>query len=285
MLLTFLLPAIFDQDWEVSQWLLLGAIGILVVSLFLSILVGRESGRQLRRLLGRVKGDGTPMTVFLRGMFVPGNEYFARVPEYPPGSGTGVTVHKLANISEVFSAPDVRAAGDILQLLVGSNPSLAINIRAGEGNRRGWDEDAVAIGPHYKSVHILDACEPRLVAFRNPDAFRSLASREVFEAKSGIDYGLVYRGAHPASHRVFWVVMGLGDLGTEAAAWFLRANALLLSRLTGGAPFAAVVSVETSRGRETAQLKLLQPKPRWWRRLLYRKAWLKLSGATGAGSA
>mgnify|MGYP001409724459 CR=1 FL=1 len=285
MLLTFPLPAIFDQGWEVSQWLLVGAIGVLALSLCLSILVGRESGRPLRRLLGRAKGDVTPITVFLRGMFVPGSEYFSRVPEYPPGSGSGVTVHKLANIPEVFSAPDVRAAGDILQLLVASSPSLAIHIRTGEGNRRGWDEDAVAIGPHYKSVQILDACEPRLVAFRNPDAFRSLASREVFEAKSGIDYGLVYRGEHPASHRVFWVVMGLGDLGTEAAAWFLRANAVLLSRLTGAAPFAAVVSVETARGRETAQLKLLQPKPRWWRRLRYRKEWLRVSGATGAGAA
>jgi hypothetical protein len=285
MPLTFLLPATFDQGWEMSQWLLVGAIAVLTASLCLSVRLGRESVRPLRRLLGRPKGDVTPVTVFLRGMFVPGNEYFARVPEYPPGSGAGVTVHKLANISEVFSAPDVRAAGEVLQLLVASNPSLAIHIRASEGNRRGWDEDAVAIGPHYKSVQILDACEPRLIAFRNPDAFRSVASREVFEAKGGIDYGLIYRGEHPASHRVFWVVMGLGDLGTESAAWFLRANALLLSRLTGAAPFAAVVAVETARGRETAQLKFLQPKPRWWRRLRYRKAWLKLSGATHAGPA
>lgn len=285
MLLTSLLPATLEQGWEVSQWLLLGAIAVLAVSLCLSIFLGRESARSLHRLLGRAKGDTTPMTVFLRGMFVPGNEFFARVPEYPPGSGSGVTVHKLTNVSEVFSAPDVRAAGEILPLLFASNPSLAIHIRANEENRRGWDEDAVAIGAHYKSVQILDVCEPRLVAFRNPAAFRSLTSKEVFEAKGGIDYGLVYRGEHPASHRIFWVVMGLGDLGTEAAAWFLRTNAPVLSRLTGGAPFAAVVSVESVRGRDSAHLRLLQPKPRWWRRLLHRTAWLKLSGSPNPGSA
>jgi hypothetical protein len=190
-------------------------------------------------------------------------------------------VHKWVNIPEVFSAPDVRAAGDVLHLLVAAVPSVTITFRANDAGRRAWDEDAIAIGPHYKSVQILDACEPRLVAFRNPDAFRSLASRDVFEAKSGLDYGLIYRGAHPASHRVFWVVMGLGDVGTEAAAWFLRTHAKTLGHLTGAAPFAAVVSVETARGREAAQLKSLQPKPRWWRRLLYRKAWLKLSGQGG----
>ena len=142
--------------------------------------------------------------------------------------------------------------------------------------------ETVAIGQVYKAVQILDTCEPRLVGFRNPDAFRSLVSQELFEAKPGVDYGLIYKGRQPNSQRGSWVVMGIGDLGTQAAAYFLRVNAGLLARFTGGSPFAAVVGVDVNRGREAGQLRLLLPRPSWWRRLLYRRQLRELLGRHGS---
>ena len=78
--------------------------------------------------------------------------------------------------------------------------------------------------------------------------------------------------------------MGLGDVATEAAARFLRLNARPLLQLTGGAGFAAIVSVDSARGPESATLRLLQPRPAWWRRLLHRGSWQQLMGPRAAAT-
>jgi hypothetical protein len=257
--------------------LVLAVLGLLLV-LTWSIVGRRDAQLPLRRLLGRLVTEPDTVGLFLRGMFVPSNELFSRAPEYPPGTSGTLTVHKWIGIPEVYSAADVRAATEIARLLIAANPEVDIAFRSIEKDRKGWNEDAIAIGPHFKSQQILDGCEPRLVAFRNPDAFKTVASQEVFEAKGNIEYGLIYKGSHAASHRAFWVIMGLGDLGTEAAALFLRTRARELLRLAGAGPFAAIVSLDPGQGRESAVLRSLQPRPAWWRRLLYRKTWLALSG-------
>jgi hypothetical protein len=76
--------------------------------------------------------------------------------------------------------------------------------------------------------------------------------------------------------------MGIGDLGTETAARFLRLHAAHLGRLTGAAPFAAIIAVDRARGPDGGVLHWLGPSPRWWRRLLHRKTWRALSGRAGA---
>jgi hypothetical protein len=232
----------------------------------------------LRTLLGRLAAGSSPVSIQVRALFVPSGELFSRAPEYPPSVTAGLTVHKWTNIPEVHSAADVRAAVEVLHLLLAANRNVTAVFRPTESATRGWTEDVIAIGPHFKSWQILDHCEPRLMALRNPAAFRSLVSQEVFEARGTLDYGLVYKGSHPSTRRAFWVIMGLSDAGTEAAAWFLRRHAAALGRLTGGAPFAAVVAVDTGRGRESAAFRSLQPRPSWWRRLVYRNAWQQVAG-------
>ncbi len=231
----------------------------------------------LRSLLGRLADGRSPVSLYARTLFVPNGELFSRAPEYPPGVTTGLTVHKWTNIPEVYSAADVRAALDVTQLLLAANREASAALRPIEHATKGWTEDVVSIGPQFKSWQILDSCEPRLVAFRNPGAFRSLTTQDVFEARGSLDYGLVYKGSHPSTRRAFWVIMGLSDAGTEAAAWFLRQHAMALGRLTGGAPFAVVVALDPARGRESAALRSLQPRPSWWRRVAYRKDWRRLA--------
>jgi hypothetical protein len=273
------------EDWgDPVRLVLLGVAVTLALLVVWSFFHRRGAEHPLRRLLGRVATERTTVSFFLRGMFVPANEFFSRAPEYPPGPSGGVTVHKWTGIPEVFSAADTRATADVLRVLVAANPNVQIAFRSVEKDRKVWNEDAIAIGCHFTSQQILEGCEPRLVAFRNPDAFRSLVSQEVFEARGGTDYGLIYKGEHAASHRVFWVVMGLSDLATEAAAHFLRVNARALQRLTGARPFAAILAVPSARGREGAILRSLQPRPAWWRRLAYRKLMQRLAGELGAGA-
>jgi hypothetical protein len=233
----------------------------------------------LHALLGDFSRGATSAAFFLRGLFVPGDEFFSRAPADPRTPATGLTVLKWSRVPEVYATPDVRAMGELFHLLLASNPRLGFTLLTGEPNRQAWSEDAIALGPHYKAFQILDACEPRLVAVRQPAAFRNLISQELFEAKEGIDFGLIYKGRHPASHRTCWVVMGLTDLSTASAARFLHANARSLGYLVGSNPFAAVVSINPAKGWDQAVLKSLQPRPVWWRRLLYRGHWQTLTQA------
>ncbi len=270
-----------DLPW--ASWddplglLLIGAAGVLTGMLVWLLFRRQLLHPAIRAILGPL-GSGTRTVAFcLRGMFVPGNELFSRAPVDPRHPAEGVTVHKWLKVPEVFSAPDVLALGEIQQLLMSSNRRLTLSVASGETGRQAWSQDTIAIGPHYKSMQILDACEPRLMTVRQPAAFRGVLSPEVFEAKEGLDFGLIYKGRHPATHHSCWVVMGLGDPGTAAAAHFLHAHARTLGCLTGRRCFAAVISVDTNKGWESSVLRTLQPRPSWWRRLVYRKAWQKLT--------
>jgi len=268
--------------WDDPSGLILpgAALGLLLCLVWL-VLRRRALHPGVRALLGPLATGPVPVAFCLRGMFVPGNELFYRAPADPRQPTEGLTVHKF-KVAEVYSAPDVLALGELQQLLLSSNRRLSLTVVSGEPTRQAWSQDTIAIGPHYKSTQILDACEPRLVAMRQPAAFRSLVSPELFEAKEGLDFGLVYKGRHPATHRTCWVVMGLGDAGTAAAARFLHAHARSLGSLTGRGSFAAVIAVDTAKGWEGSVLRSLQPRPSWWRRLLYRARWQSLTTAPWA---
>lgn len=275
---------LFPLETPTEEWntvALFGAVGLLVLVLAWSVFRRRDAKLPLRRLFGRLATDETPIGIFLRGMFVPAGEFFSRAPEYPPGTSGTLTVHKWTGIPEVYSAAEVRAATDVLRLLLAANPDADLLYRAIDRDRKGWNEDAIAIGSHFKSQTILEGCEPRLVTFRNPDAFRSLASQEVFAARGTADFGLVYKGSHAATHRAFWVIMGLSEAATELTAGWFRRQAGALSHLTGRGPFAAILAIDTTPGRESTVLRSLQPRPALWRRLLYRKLLERLGRPEG----
>jgi hypothetical protein len=276
-----------ELDLPLPQWddpsglVLLGAALGLALCLVWLLLRRRAIHPAVRGLLGPLASGPVPVAFCLRGMFVPGNELFCRAPADPRQPTEGVTVHKF-KVGEVYSTSDVLALGELQQLLMGNNRRLSLTVVSGEPSRQAWSQDTIAIGPHYKSMQILDACEPRLVAVRQPAAFRSLISPELFEAREGLDFGLIYKGRHPATHRSCWVVMGLGDIGTAAAARFLHAHARTLGSLTGAGSFAAVIAVDTAKGWEGSVLRSLLPRPSWWRRLLFRRAWQRLTTAPWA---
>ena len=276
LLISDFLPRIENRS-EALLGAILGAVASAVFALSSTSLTRLRERRPRRLLLGPLAKDKATIGVFIRGMFVPNKEFFSREPEYPSGMAGTITVRKWVNIPEVYGAADVRAASDLFRLLGEVAGEQVIAFRSVETDWKNWSEDAIAVGGHFKTLQILEVCEPRIVGFRNPDAFRSLVSRHLFEATGQTDYGLIYKGYHPASGRTFLVVMGLGAVGTEAAAHFLCSNAARLGNLTAGAPFAALVAVDLTQGREGGVLHWLQPKPTWWRRILYWKNWRAIS--------
>jgi len=261
-----------------AGWASLAGLAVLVLALTLVLVRRRSAVTPLRRLLGPL-GQPPVVTVFLRGLFVPNHEFFARAPEDPRNPAAGVTVHKWGPIPEVHSASDVQALSRVLGLLVRAFPGVQPALLTGDPGRQAWNTPAIALGPHFRALQILDSCEPRLVALRQPPAFRSLVTPDLFEAKDGAEYGLIYKGRHGATHHPFLVLLGLADPGTDAAARFLEVHATSLGRLTGGRPFAAVVSRDPARPSDIPRLRSLQPRPAWWRRLVYRRRWRELSPA------
>jgi hypothetical protein len=168
------------------------------------------------------------------------------------------------------------------RLLTAAGPSVAVTLDPGGSLRQTWSDHVVAIGPHYKAFQILDSCEPKLVRYRNPSAFRCLVTQRVYESRPDSDFGLIYKGQHPATHRSGWVIMGLGDASTEATARFLLQQAKRLEQLLGGRSFAAIVAVDPA-SRRPPRLTSLQPAPAWWRRLVHRKVWRELLGGNVGG--
>jgi hypothetical protein len=268
-------PAEFQiplDNWrQTALAVLMGA--ALGAALVLGTLAFRNRTRgPVRRLLGRLATEKS-IGVILRGMFVPNAEFYSRDPD--PGGGETPPVRKWTGVPEVYDACHTRAGLEVLGLLSGLGAGQIIWLRSAEAVGKAWGDDAIAVGDHFKTQQILESCEPRLVAYRYPDAFRSLASRDVFEAKDGADFGLIYKGFLPPTRKTFLALMGLGPAGTEAAARFLRTQATALGHVTGGGAFAAIV--DPRPGREPI-LRWLHPRPNWWRRLVYRKALQRLAG-------
>ncbi len=256
---------------------LLAAIIVVLVGVVVALFRPRPFPPASRRLLGPLAAHQAQVTVYLRSLFTTTGEYFSRAPENLRDPAADPTVHKWTNIPDVHSASDVRAWLSVQRLLTASNPSVAVALDPGGSLRQSWGEHAVAIGPHYKALQILDSCEPRLVAYRNPSAFRCLVTQRVYESRPDSDFGVIYKGRHPATHRHGWVIMGLSDASTEATAGFLLQQARRLEQLMGRRCFAAIVAVSPA-GRRPARLSSLQPPPAWWRRLLYRRVHQELLG-------
>ncbi|MFN8654218.1 MAG: hypothetical protein U0133_22490 [Gemmatimonadales bacterium] len=263
--------------WDALPFPVLAGTAAALVVLLAWLLIRRHLLHPGVRALLHPLGSGThEVACCLRGMFVPGNELFSRAPADPRQPTEGLTVHKWSKVPEVHHAQDVLALNEVQQLLLASNRKIHLRVVSGEPSRQGWSEPTIAIGPHFKATQILDACEPRLIQVRQPAAFRATTG-EVYEAKEQLDFGLIYKGRHAATHQPFWVILGLGDQGTAAAAHFFRTQARKLGALTGRGGFAAVIAVDPSRGWEASALRAVHPKPAWWRRLVYRKTWQALT--------
>lgn len=263
-----------------TPWIL--AAGILA-GLALALLAGaaraRLAHRAERALLHPLsRGDGR-LAIYVRGLFVPGGEYYSRAPEDPRHPAGGLTVHKWSRVEGVHAAADVQAAATLVRLLGSVCPRVVPDFRAGDPGRPAWGEHGIIVGPHYLAYQVLDGCTPRLASIRPAASVRLLGPGRVFEAREELDFGLIYKGERSGVRRSYLLVTGLGDAGTGAAAAFLARHAAALGRVVGRGGFALVVAVHPARGPASATLQGIEPRPTWWRRMLHRKDWQALHAA------
>src|SRR6266568_2942492 len=197
-LLDWLINLLPPDQWKAA---VLGAILGAVFSAALGLAYGALRRLQrlvpLRRMLGSLAEPNRPIGLYVRGMFVQGNTFYSREPQYLPVAPLQIMVRPWINIPEVVGAADVRVANDVANLLgvVGKREDFAY--RSLERDWDEWTQDLVAIGGHYKSERLLDVGEPRIVSLPAPDRFHTLPDNRDFICAGLRDYGLIYRGRHP----------------------------------------------------------------------------------------
>lgn len=269
-------------DGSIPWMLVAGIVAGLALALLAGVARARLAHRSVRALLHPLAGADGRLAIYLRGLFVPGHEYYSRAPEDPRHPAGGLTVHKWARVDGVHAAADVQAAATLLRLLAAACPRVVPTLEAGEPGRPAWGEHGIIVGPHHLAYQVLDGCAPRLASVRPSASVRLLGSGTVFEAREGLDFGLIYKGERTGVRRSYLLVTGLGDAGTIAAAEFLARHAAGLGRLMGRRAFALVVAVHPARGPASATLQGIEPRPAWWRRMLHGKDWQALRAAAAA---
>ena len=230
----------------------------------------------LRRLLGDLANNDVDCLVFVRGMFVQNNTFLSRVPQQ--GAPLQIIVQQWVNIPEVFGAADVRAASDLFNLLGEAGRRERIQFASIERDWDRWNSDLVCIGGHFKTDRVLQLAAASLVQYRHPNAFASTDGTRTFPAGGAggtTDYGLVLKVTHPVTSRTCLVLMGLGGLGTEAAAHYLRFNARMLGRLFGARDFAVIVEGDVAHGKEAARVCWFSPVPSRIKRILHPFHWFR----------
>jgi hypothetical protein len=152
---------------------------------------------------------------------------------------------------------DVKAAILVLNLLAQSSKGTQVVSRSPRDEWNQWTSaDVVSIGGHDVTWRILDRFSPRVVEYVPNETFR--VGKKTFIARMPCDYGLICRGLDPLSNRAFLVVVGIGGLGTEAAARFLFTRSGLIARLFPRSGFSILV-----RASWKDHAQLVQPVWSW----------------------
>lgn len=213
--------------------------------------------RRMRRLLGTLSNPSLPVNLYLREMDQKSGKFTAREPHKSPSLPDWQTIHHYQNIPEVYGLHDVKAAILILNLLSQSGKGTQVVCRSPRDEWNQWSSaDVVSIGGHDVTWRILERFSPRVVEYIPNETFR--VGNQSFVARLPCDYGLICRGFDPLSNRTFLVVVGIGGLGTEAAARFLFTRAGLLARLFPRTGFSILV-----RASWNDHAQLVQPVWSW----------------------
>jgi hypothetical protein len=176
----------------------------------------------------------------------------------------------------------MEAAADIMHLLGEVGRQGDVHYLSADSDWDVWDQHLFAVGGSEKTQAIFSSCEPRLVEVvqqevqgTNTLGFRLTGSDEFFSAVNGNDYGLILKTTYPPTGVQCFVLMGMGSLGTEAAAYFLRNNAARLGRAYGGRNFAVLVHCRLEQGKQSASLHRWNPNPTWTRVIRHPSLWVE----------
>jgi hypothetical protein len=222
----------------------------------------------LRQLLGPLGQDG-PIAFFSIRLYSRDRTYLSDTPNFfPPHTQGQTTTHP--NIPYVVGTAQMEAAADIMHLLGQVGRQGAVQYLSADSDWDVWDKPLFAVGGSHKTQTIFSSSEPRLVEAvpqtvegTSTLGFRFPGSDECLCAVNGNDYGLILKTTYPPTGVQCFVLMGMGSLGTEAAAYFLRINAVKIGRAYRNRNFALLVQCRLDQGKQSARLHRWNPRPDW----------------------
>ena len=228
----------------------------------------------LQGLLGPLADNSQPCIVFTQWLRSTNNAYLYDIPVQFLSQSTDKT-NSTSDITYVINKPEMEAAADLLSVMGRAGRFDNIEYKSAHWSLNEWSRHCLSLGIHSKTAAIIEYGQDQLVnlVFQGQGtAFRFENTEKLFQPEGKTDYGLIYKTIYPASQNHCLVIAGLKSAGTEAAAHFFRINAHALGRLFGDKPFAVLIQCEIELSRKTAQLCWCNPKPKWWRRMLYPSA-------------
>jgi len=259
-----------------EMWIsaLLGAVVAAVFSaclaLFGWIFLRIRNSTGLRCLLGPFAENIEPCAVFTRWLRSPDNTFLFDAPDYFPPHTTGKG-GSVGPIPHVVAKASMEAATDALHVLGQVSKNVNIDFKSAHRHWDDWSSHIITIGGHGKSRAIISASDDGLVEIvehNQLEALRLCGDNHYFQALNQSDYGLIYKTKYPSTDRTCFVFMGLGCLGTEAAAYYFRTNATALGRLFGRKSFALIMECRIDEGKQSARACSCSPRPSWLRRNL-----------------
>jgi hypothetical protein len=228
----------------------------------------------LKRLLGPLADNNQPCIVFTQWLRAANNSYLYDIPVQFLSQSTDKT-NSTSDITYVINKPEMEAAADVLAVMGYAGRFDNIEYKSAHWSLTEWSQHCLSFGLHSKTAAIIEYGQDQLVSlvFENQGtAFRFENTEKLFYPEGKSDYGLIYKTSYPASKKQCLVIAGLKSAGTEAAAHFFRINARALGRLFGETPFAILIQHQGDSSRKAAKPCWCNPKPKWWRRMLYPSA-------------
>ena len=274
-------------DWITSispdlwKGAILGVILSAIFSLLVTILVRMHNKARrltsIRQLLGVFAENNEECAIFTNEMFTKDRKYLSEIPDYFPPRHQK-QYKEWINIPFVVGTANMRAAADILNLFgqAGKRENIEFHTISKDWNL--WSKNIICIGGSCKTDKIFESCKPifaSLVPHDSTVVFKFNNSEKLFHAINNNDYGLVWKTNYPGTEKKCLVIIGLGSLGTESAAYYLRNNATILGKIYGSKDFACLIHVRLDHGKESAQICYLAPEPILWRKICHPIIWFK----------
>ncbi len=216
----------------------------------------------LRALLGELADNKKELSIFLRDMKSKDGNYYSL-------ADAGCREPPWHNITSVVGRYDVEPATDILNLLGQAGRTLNIAWRQIDRDGDLWDQPLICVGGSSKANRCIELCEPQIVRYDN-GVFETLDDNQPFRCDQTNDFAVIYRGLHPGTGVSCFVVFGFGEAGTRTAGNYLRKHARDLGKLYFSRPFAAIIRVRWTDGKESGTVVWLSPSTSWGAFLFWR---------------
>lgn len=276
------------QDAIISS-IFLGA-ALIPLSLFVSRKIGHfwNSQRPLNLLFKGFLRSNMQSLIFLSqlhaldnlGNLNPSPQYAIEYPLPLPNNKSNTTLVGRSNIDPVWSEGDGECLGEVFNTLGSAGKISNIQIADMLKDWARHNGPIITIGFNPKTLDLEKNCSPIFYKSKNLLAGSKGRKQKVMhlsipKLKKALDCllpndaGIIQKTFIKGSGLPVFILAGLGTTGTSSAGFVLRENAVKLGKLYGDDAFCVLFYVSIARGRTSADIRGIYPKPKYWRRLLF----------------